>query len=382
VASSPPFYPAREQRIVHLWGGCKCIEHEEGDYWVGWSQPNITEGRKTINRAGGDGCIFIYSNPYHKTMKKFTATIFTLLACTILTSGQNLVPNYSFELYDTCPSVSSQIHFAPPWYGVENSTDYFNACATSPEPSVPNQYGGFQYARTGVAYAGFWFHNSFWREYLQVQLLQPLEVEKCYYVEFFVSLQNSMNWGINNIAAHLSDQAIFPVNPGNFLNLEPHIMITDNPIITDTLNWVQIAGYYTATGGENFLTIGNFFSLANTDTAFVQTNGYSGAYYYVDDVSVIECDVSPGINEITNKLTIAVHPNPFSSVTTLHTDKALEEATLILYNSLGQQINQIKNINGQTVSIHCENVPNGLYYMQLTQDNKTVATHKLVITDN
>jgi len=36
-----------EQRIVLLWRGCKCIEHEYGDYRVGGSPPNKTLARKS-----------------------------------------------------------------------------------------------------------------------------------------------------------------------------------------------------------------------------------------------------------------------------------------------------------------------------------------------
>jgi len=88
-----------------------------------------------------------------------------------------------------------------------------------------------------------------------------------------------------------------------------------------------------------------------------------------------------GINSITQNSNITFFPNPFTTQTTLRTDKILKDATLILYNALGQQTTQVNNINGQTVTLHCDNLPCGLYYLQLTQDNQTIATDKLVITD-
>lgn len=78
---------------------------------------------------------------------------------------------------------------------------------------------------------------------------------------------------------------------------------------------------------------------------------------------------------------IKIYPNPFSTQITLETDILLKNATIIIYNSYGQVVNEIKNINEQTVSIYRNNIPSGLYFIQLAQDNKIIKTEKLVITD-
>ncbi|MBI3500842.1 MAG: T9SS type A sorting domain-containing protein [Bacteroidetes bacterium] len=85
--------------------------------------------------------------------------------------------------------------------------------------------------------------------------------------------------------------------------------------------------------------------------------------------------------EINKNISIQVYPNPFSSSTTLRTDKFLTDATLTIYNCFGQTVAQIKNISGQTVTFYRDNLPSGLYFVRLTQDNKVIATKKLVITD-
>jgi hypothetical protein len=95
------------------------------------------------------------------------------------------------------------------------------------------------------------------------------------------------------------------------------------------------------------------------------------------------------INELSkNGTKLSISPNPFSSSTTLHTDKVFENATLIVYNSLGQQVKQIKNINGQTITLQRDNLPSGLYFIRLITPSpegegraEVVATDKLVITD-
>ncbi len=70
------------------------------------------------------------------------------------------------------------------------------------------------------------------------------------------------------------------------LNLPQHIINYNNPVITDTLNWVKVSGLYTAARGEGYITIGNFKDDANTDTLDTGHGTYQGAYYHLDAVSV------------------------------------------------------------------------------------------------
>jgi hypothetical protein len=89
-----------------------------------------------------------------------------------------------------------------------------------------------------------------------------------------------------------------------------------------------------------------------------------------------------GIKENDNNLNITIFPNPFFSQTTLHSNIIFNDAILTVYNSYGQQIKQIKNISGQTIILQRDNLSSGLYFLQLTQDNKTFARDKLIIIDN
>ena len=82
-----------------------------------------------------------------------------------------------------------------------------------------------------------------------------------------------------------------------------------------------------------------------------------------------------------SEMDFIISPNPFSSLTTLQTDKIFRDATLTVYNSFGQQVKQIKNISGQTIALHRDNLSSGLYFIWLTEDNKVITTDKLVITD-
>ena len=98
---------------------------------------------------------------------------------------------------------------------------------------------------------------------------------------------------------------------------------------------------------------------------------------------LINISGTTGINNYEQNINprISIFPNPFSTQTTLQTNMIFKNATLTVYNSYGQIVKQIEYISGQTVSLHRDNLPMGLYFIHLTQDNKTITTDKLIITD-
>lgn len=84
------------------------------------------------------------------------------------------------------------------------------------------------------------------------------------------------------------------------------------------------------------------------------------------------------LNENSN---IDIFPNPFSAQTTLQTDNSFRNATLTVFNMHGKKVKQLNSISGQTFTLHRDNLPNGLYFLQFTQDNQVISLEKLVITD-
>ena len=103
----------------------------------------------------------------------------------------------------------------------------------------------------------------------------------------------------------------------------------------------------------------------------------------VVNTTTCDCDSTitgqPSIEK--EKLKINIYPNPFSTLATLRTDNLFKNVTLTVYNLYGQTVKQIKNISGQTITLQRDNLPSGLYLMRLSQENKIIATRKLVISD-
>ena len=243
-----------------------------------------------------------------------------------LTAQTNLVSNPSFEDTVRCPYSLAGLLLPSSackyWYDPDSSTsDYFNSCSQQiNDCSIPNNLAGWQYARTGNAYAGFVTNNYTlfvnYREYIQTRLDSTLIENHKYCVEFYISLSNISNLATDNIGMYISNTIPAPPTaPDCYTNCIPQIN-TPHPI-TDTANWVLISGTYTALGGEQYITIGNFYTDAQTDTVRVANqNGGDGSYYYIDDVSIVDC-TNDGVDELTKQSNYKLYPNPNSGLMTL-----------------------------------------------------------------
>jgi hypothetical protein len=88
-----------------------------------------------------------------------------------------------------------------------------------------------------------------------------------------------------------------------------------------------------------------------------------------------------GIQNLENQNGILVYPNPFNSSSTIQLNKPVNNAELNIYNMYGQKIKTTNNISGDKIKIDRDNLPGGIYFIRLTQDNKVIATDKLIIID-
>ncbi|MBK7233776.1 MAG: T9SS type A sorting domain-containing protein [Saprospiraceae bacterium] len=92
--------------------------------------------------------------------------------------------------------------------------------------------------------------------------------------------------------------------------------------------------------------------------------------------------ISTGINTTADQTTeINIIPNPFSLYTSLQAEHNFNNAILTVYNSYGLEVKQIKNISGNSMTLHRNELQSGLYILYLTEENKVLAVNKLVIID-
>ncbi len=214
----------------------------------------------------------------------------------------NLVPNPSFEEYDSCPTNGStpgdpQFEHCKYWYlPTEGTADYFNVCAPAIAVQIPTNFAGFQYPLDGNAYAGlFAIHISSitpdnYREYIQTKLNKCLKQNQEYYFEFYVCRGEVQNIAIDKLGALFTSYPISRTD-ANPIIAQPQIENPHHNIITDSAHWTKISGTFTAEGGECYLTIGNFYSTEETDTIWYHPEWEDDyAYYYIDGITLKEVD--------------------------------------------------------------------------------------------
>lgn len=305
--------------------------------------------------------------------------IFTLLS-QIAFCQINLVPNPSFEQYSQCPISTSGIEYAINWFNpTQHSPDYFNTCSISGDYSIPNNFFGVQTAKTGSAYVGIGTacYNGH-REYISTQLIDTLESGKTYHVEFFLSLSDSSNYATDDIGIYFSNTPM-NVNTIDSLNLSPQFENQEGNLLNDKINWYKIQTTYIATGGELFIILGNFKGSKTTDSVFVNNGGelsnpnYSGAYYYLDDVSVVD-STSTSIKELKDNKGFYIKQTN-DELKIILNDKT---QNIQIIDTQGKMVysNNIITTNYLTISI--DNFTTGIYVIRVLQNSK-VKTQKILI---
>jgi OOP family OmpA-OmpF porin len=283
--------------------------------------------------------------------------------------AQNLVPNPSFEDTIKCPTNPGQLNRTALWISpTAASPDYFNSCdPTIYGMNIPYTGFGYQNSHSGNAMAGFYaFQKGIpnYREYIQVKLTDTLQQNHKYYVSFRINLTNWSQYSLSSIGAYLSSN---PISTGgsSVLNYTPQIQ--SNPLIqlSDTVNWMLIADTLISDGTEEYITIGNFKNDGQSDTVYLGWwSSNNIAYYYIDDVSVIDV-LDLGISEAAN-IGLRVFPNPASS--TLSIEARLQDAEAKICDVLGnvllsEKLNYKKQLN-------ISQFPKGIYFLQLQEEGK------------
>lgn len=226
----------------------------------------------------------------------------------------NLVPNPGFE------------EFVKPFCGWTQDVEKFNsnvAYWNSPTQTTPDLFttkndpdcwahpaqhsSGKQAPRTGHAMAGIKIYGkgntpTWWHEYLQVELMEPLTPGTRYIAECWVQRAVKSNEASNNIGMLLTD---VPVATRD--NLPLHITPTVNEEkVVKKSGWHKVSGVFEAGGGERYLLIGNFYGDDHTQHERMP-EGERGGYYFVDDVNV---RVAPPGTALSPKPRESVPPPP------------------------------------------------------------------------
>jgi outer membrane protein OmpA-like peptidoglycan-associated protein len=205
----------------------------------------------------------------------------------------NLVPNPGFEEYRA------------PYCGWTQDVAKFNtnvAGWNSPTQTTPDLFstkndpdcwghpakhsGGKQTTRNGHGMAGIKTYGkgntpTYWHEYLQIELPEPLKAGTRYVAECWVMRAVKSNEASNNIGMAFLPEA---VATRDCLPLYITPRVNEEKVVKKS-GWHKVSGVFEADGTERWLLIGNFYG--DEATAHERMpEGERGAYYFVDDVNV------------------------------------------------------------------------------------------------
>lgn len=223
-----------------------------------------------------------------------------------------MVYNPSFEEHSSCPQRIEAIGIMQGvdawWQPTKGSSDYFHPCGGR-ECQTPRNKMGNQAAHTGEAYCGIYCSKENYREYLQTELREPLKAGHRYRVSFWASLADKSPHAVATLGALLTTERISDTTWNILMYNEstelgngqkqiistyykPQVVHPSRYVIIYMDQWNEVSGEFTAIGGERYLTIGNFnsFNHSNVITTHAENVVLSGAYYYIDDVSVVCLD--------------------------------------------------------------------------------------------
>ena len=217
----------------------------------------------------------------------------------------NLVMDSSFELDEVkLLKTYGQLPIMLKNWGSPNEAkaDLYNNMAKASKVAIPKNDMGTEEAFEGSGYAGF---RAFTKDpkktrtYLQAKLSKKLTKDKLYCVKFNVSLSDLSKWGTNNVGMYFSDRKLQNANT-NALTFIPQITEKSNAPIVTMSGWETICGTFLSTGKEEYFIIGCFGEEDNIKLEkVIKPAAQEGmimadAYYYIDNVEVIEIESVDG----------------------------------------------------------------------------------------
>ncbi len=119
------------------------------------------------------------------------------------------------------------------------------------------------------------------RNFIETKLVQPLASNEDYVLEFAVVRKARSLYSTGDIGAYVSADT-FKYKDWKSQIIQPQVQVVDSVYNSkqDYFKWTKVKGSFTATGGEQFLTIGNFVDYNLSGASW--TAGYKKVYIKPD----------------------------------------------------------------------------------------------------
>ena len=106
-------------------------------------------------------------------------------------------------------------------------------------------------------------------------------------------------------------------------------------------------------------------TVAQTTDAFIQ----------FDTLSYVKCEPS-AVASLSNEVGVSVFPNPTSDYVNVKAANSIKEVRI--FNTVGQQMSQLLNINNENTSLSIGNLENGVYFISIKTTDNVIVTQKLM----
>jgi photosystem II stability/assembly factor-like uncharacterized protein len=214
-----------------------------------------------------------------------------------------------------------------------------------------------------------------------------------------IGKMNNSNWLINDLFGSIAMQRIFFIDNnlgwvvGNsgvikISNNGGNNWIDGNSGVTSTILGVSfkdsLNGWASTENGKILKSIDGglnweieYDGVASiNDITFNNLNNYG--YAVGDNGKILKYNSNLQTNIFDNE-SFSIYPNPTNNQININSKSKILE--IEIYNSMGQNVRNIKNCDTKTVTFEKENLSNGIYYLKITSENKIISTKKLIITN-
>lgn len=303
-------------------------------------------------------------------MRKITKILlFCFLIKNAIKAQTNLVPNGSFENYSQCPNTVNQVTYSVDWLTLSQTPDYFNACATNTDISIPINLFGQQYPASGNGYMGLFSYvasvpNA--REIIGAQLTNSLSIGQKYYIKFKLNLTLDYvsNTATDKVGIRFSTVQHNSVTASPPINNFAHVYATAP--ITDSTNWTMIFKSFVADSNYKFIEVGNFFDDANTIKLIQWPQTTNRSYYYFDELcvstdSLFTLNYTTSIPNQVKEKRFMIFPNPTSN-NILFFSVNLENANVKFFDLTGMEVDSYKIEYSNQIRL---NLPEGFYIIKV-----------------
>jgi hypothetical protein len=89
-----------------------------------------------------------------------------------------------------------------------------------------------------------------------------------------------------------------------------------------------------------------------------------------------------GIDYLNRNQQLDIFPNPFATSAKIQLTSPINNAVIRVSTLLGQEVCRIENVFGEEILLSRNNLLDGLYVLQIIEDNQTIAVKKFMIADN